>query len=33
VEYNFQILPEQGWEKIILQENDNLEILRFVGGG
>lgn len=33
VEYNFQILPEQDWEGIILKENDNLEILRFVGGG
>ena len=33
VEYNGKIVPKDEWEKIILQSNDTLEILTFVGGG
>ncbi|WP_373463297.1 sulfur carrier protein ThiS [Herbivorax sp. ANBcel31] len=33
VEYNYQVLNQCEWEKTILKENDNLEVLRFVGGG
>lgn len=33
IEHNYQVLEKKDWEKTILKENDNLEILRFVGGG
>ncbi len=33
VEYNHNIISSDNLAKIILQENDNLEILRFMGGG
>lgn len=33
VEHNFQIIPKEEWHKIGLQNNDNLEIISFVGGG
>jgi len=33
VQYNGDIADKSGWEKILLEENDELEILRFVGGG
>ncbi|MFZ5986271.1 MAG: sulfur carrier protein ThiS [Bacillota bacterium] len=33
VEYNFQVLKREEWDKVILKENDTLEVLRFVGGG
>lgn len=33
VEYNYRVLQQDEWEKTILKENDNLEVLRFVGGG
>jgi len=33
VEYNLNILPKEKWGEIVLQENDNLEIISFVGGG
>lgn len=33
VEHNFSIIPKEEWEKIVLNENDNLEIVSFVGGG
>ncbi|MCL4377019.1 MAG: sulfur carrier protein ThiS [Actinobacteria bacterium] len=33
IEYNFKIVMKENWNKIILKENDNLEIIRFVGGG
>lgn len=33
VEHNFKIIPRQEWQKIALQEGDNLEIVSFVGGG
>lgn len=33
VEYNFEIAGKEEWSKITLKQNDNLEILRFVGGG
>ena len=33
VEYNFNIVKKAEWDCIILKENDNLELLSFVGGG
>ena len=33
VEYNHNIVKKQEWEKIVLQDNDSLEVLNFVGGG
>lgn len=33
VEYNYDIVKKDEWSKITLKENDNLEVIRFVGGG
>ncbi len=33
IEYNLNIIRQEEWSSIIIKENDNLEILRFVGGG
>ena len=33
VEYNGKIINREDWRGITLKENDNLELLRFVGGG
>ena len=33
VEYNFDILMRDAWSNTVLKENDNIEVLRFVGGG
>jgi len=33
VEYNFIVLNIESLENSVLRENDNLEILRIVGGG
>ena len=33
IEYNYDILKKENWESTVLKENDNLEVLRFVGGG
>lgn len=33
VEYNGEIIKEQTWNSVLLQDNDRLEILKFVGGG
>jgi sulfur carrier protein len=33
VEYNENIVKKQEWEKIVLQDKDSLEVLKFVGGG
>ena len=33
VEHNFHIVKMKEWGNIRLQENDNLELLSFVGGG
>lgn len=33
VEYNYNI-PEKGtWQDIVLKEGDNIEIIKFMGGG
>ena len=32
-EHNFCIVPMEERERIVLEENDNLEIVSFVGGG
>lgn len=33
VEYNFEVLKKEDFGKVVLKENDNLEVLSFVGGG
>ncbi|MCK8816451.1 sulfur carrier protein ThiS [Natroniella sulfidigena] len=33
IEYNGQVIKQDKWEQIELAEDDNLEILNFVGGG
>ena len=33
VEHNYQIVKRAEWSKVQLNENDNLEVLSFVGGG
>ena len=33
VEHNFRIAPKEEWLGIMLKENDNVEIISFVGGG
>jgi thiamine biosynthesis protein ThiS len=33
VEHNLTIIPAKDWGRVNLKENDNLEILGFVGGG
>jgi len=33
VEHNLTIIPAEDWCRVNLKENDNLEILGFVGGG
>jgi len=33
VEHNFRITPSDEWAGIKLKENDNVEIVSFVGGG
>ncbi|MEJ6952516.1 sulfur carrier protein ThiS [Natronospora cellulosivora (SeqCode)] len=33
IEYNGEIVIRETWGKLLLKENDSLEILKFVGGG
>ena len=33
IEHNLRIVPKEEWSGIALQENDNVEIVSFVGGG
>lgn len=33
VEYNMNIVKKDEWGNVTLKENDNLELLSFVGGG
>jgi thiamine biosynthesis protein ThiS len=33
VELNLKIISKDSWDKTILNENDSVEIVRFVGGG
>ncbi|MFH1836711.1 MAG: sulfur carrier protein ThiS [Candidatus Omnitrophota bacterium] len=33
VEHNHEIIPKDNWAGIRLKENDNVEIISFVGGG
>jgi thiamine biosynthesis protein ThiS len=33
VEHNLRVVPREEWAGIALQENDNIEIVSFVGGG
>ena len=33
VEHNFRIVPKEEWPTVLLNENDSIEIVSFVGGG
>ncbi|MFZ5592523.1 MAG: sulfur carrier protein ThiS [Bacillota bacterium] len=33
VEHNYNLVKREQWAEVVLQENDHIEILRFVGGG
>lgn len=33
VELNFTMLPKERWDYTMLDEGDNIEIIRFIGGG
>lgn len=33
VERNLEIIPRDALEQIVIQEEDSIEVLRFVGGG
>lgn len=33
VEHNRRIVPRQAWTDVSLQDDDNIEIVSFVGGG
>ena len=33
IEHNLRIVPTEEWAGIALKENDNIEIVSFVGGG
>ncbi len=33
VEYNYDIIMRDDWNNTVLKEDDNIEVLRFVGGG
>lgn len=33
IEHNSRIIPKEEWADIRLKENDNIEIISFVGGG
>lgn len=33
IEHNLRIVPKEEWPRVILRENDNIEIVSFVGGG
>lgn len=33
IEKNLEIVPRSQWQSCLLQENDRIEIVQFVGGG
>jgi len=33
VEHNLRIVPKDEWPKVVIAQNDTLEVLSFVGGG
>ena len=33
VEHNLRLVPKEEWHKVIIAQNDSLEVLSFVGGG
>jgi len=33
IEHNYKIINKKDWDRIVLNENDNIEILELVGGG
>lgn len=33
VEINGKVIPKNEWDKVLLKEDDKIELIRFVGGG
>ena len=33
IERNLRIVPKEEWKEVVLEENDQIEIISFVGGG
>ncbi len=33
IEHNYKVVPREKWPAVMLNENDNIEIVSFVGGG
>lgn len=33
VEYNYSFVDRSSWNKITLNENDNIEVIKLIGGG
>ena len=33
IEHNYEVIPREKWPAVMLNENDNIEIVSFVGGG
>ena len=33
IEHNYKVVPKENWFSVALNENDNIEIVSFVGGG
>jgi sulfur carrier protein len=33
VEHNYEVPKRENWKRLILKDNDNLEIVKFIGGG
>ena len=33
IEHNLQIIAKENWSNILLAEGDNIEIVKFMGGG
>jgi len=33
IEYNFNLPPKESWPEIMLNEGDNLEVIKMMGGG
>ncbi len=33
VEYNYELPSREEWDRIFFQENDNLEVIKMIGGG
>lgn len=33
IEYNYNLPPKESWPEIMINEGDNLEIIKMIGGG